>query len=264
MSQNSNSLVLFFDDENLHKTCLLMLINLERGDFDKASKFSDCLGVTSLMASSWEEDWFNCEVNASPGYIQFYFETRASENHPYQLLENLFASGLSAAVLNVFYDQVGEKEVYFFKDAHQVDAGDFYSEKTSYRKVVNELFGDIAECQVDGGNTPLKELIVKSSHSVEDTKEMLKAIVEIANVSRETGTPPDEVLKNILVLRAAGKGALHALLFGLFTILMFKGLWLWITLTVILVVALPLYQVSSLGLDEEEESDCDDGAETVC
>ena len=47
-----------------------------------------------------------------------------------------------------------------------------------------------------------------------------------------------QVIESILLLRAGGKGLLQAILFGLATVLLFKGFWLWLTLAIILAIVI--------------------------
>lgn len=49
MSQNAHTLLLFFEREEDHKNCVLMLVNSERGEADKANHYAKRLGANLLV-----------------------------------------------------------------------------------------------------------------------------------------------------------------------------------------------------------------------
>ena len=74
----------------------------------------------------------------------------------------------------------------------------------------------------------------------------------------------------VLLLRAGLKGLVHAVVFTVVTVLLFKGFWLWMGLGLALAVALPLYYMATehkelRGDDGDDDADPpgDDGPATV-
>ena len=264
MSQDTHTLLLFFDDEVLHKRCLLMFINLQRGDMDKAKQFSDPLGVTSVVTESWNKDWFNCELDASPDYISFSYDSRASRSNTYPFLQLLFKAGLSAAALNIFFDQVGEEETSFFIDGYRVPAGDYYRHSAKVKKVTEKLWDDISDSEINDEKTAIEQLIAAENLHYEDVGELLNLLKGAAMTSAKEQVSIEDMVESADVFRAIGKGVLQAILFGLFTILAFKGFWLWLTLSLILLVLLPYYHLSVLGYQVQRAVDAENGEELAC
>ena len=58
-----------------------------------------------------------------------------------------------------------------------------------------------------------------------------------------------------LVWGAIIKGVGQALIFGVVTVLLFKGMWLWISLALMLAVLLPMYYLSDIFGSSDDDSD---------
>src|SRR5256885_16806640 len=70
------------------------------------------------------------------------FDTRTTAGMPWRLLETLFQHGLQAAVLHVFYDQVGESERYHF-DAGQWVSHHAWLSRYPERQVLVDTDGEV-------------------------------------------------------------------------------------------------------------------------
>lgn len=84
---------------------------------------------------------------------------------------------------------------------------------------------------------------------------MVSALLELGKAAKEIRVKPIEVVKLALVLRTVDKGLLQALTFGVVTVLLFKGLWLWIVLALLLAVILPIYHVTEVTKEFEDEEE---------
>jgi hypothetical protein len=256
MSQNSHTLLLFINDEQTHKNCLLMFLKLHGDDDEQARVYADRLGVD--VTTHWDNDWFNQEVSAQPEYIRLDYDTSTHETLPLEVLKMLFEHGLDAAVLDTFHDQVGEYSRHYFLANQLVNPETLYKDIERARGVVESQINQ--EDEEDYSVTVEKpitidQLIRDEQKQSAEAQEMVSAIMDLGKIAKETGSDPMEVVKSALVLRAFGKGLLQAFIFGLVTVLLFKGMWLWIVQALLLAIILPLYYVSQVAkeFDDEEE-----------
>ncbi len=256
MSQNSHTLLLFYKDKQQHKNCLLMFLKLNDGDKEKAKYFSNLLGVD--VENHWDNVWFNQEVSAKPDYIRLDYDTSTSEDLPLEILRSLFKNGLDAAILDIFHDQVGEYSRHHFIDNKLVNKEALYKSIENAKKIVSlqlQTFDDEESYVTVEDEISINKLIEDEKKHNEEAKEMVSSILELGKISNETGTNPIELVKSVLILRAAGKGLLQALIFGITTVLLFKGFWLWIVLSLFAVFFLISYHISQVNkefIDEEE------------
>lgn len=119
MSQNAHTLHLFFDDAIKLKTAQLVYQYLVADNTEQAQRWAGELGVANLD-DLWDGEWFNQQVAAKPTHLLLCFDTGTHDGLPLCALETLFAHGLRAAVLEVFYDQVGETERMHFDQGQWV------------------------------------------------------------------------------------------------------------------------------------------------
>ncbi len=266
MSQNAHKLLLFFDNVDHFRNCLAMFKQLEAGNAEKAAEFSALLGVDILNA--WNEDWFNHSVTPNRQFIRLDYDSSARYDLPLDVLKQLFGAGLRVACLEVFYDQVGEMAQFYFKDGKLLDKDLVYGKSEKIKAIVREHFeGDPEELEDDGYPRPctIDKLIKGEARQQEEASEMMNTMLELAKAAKETGKNPVELVKSVLILRAVGKGLLHALIFGVITILLFKGLWLWIILMILLAVILPLIYVQKASAQfDDEDNDNEEAEEVIC
>lgn len=262
MSQNAHSLLLFFDDEIRHKHCLLMFLKLNKGDDTQAQTWAQRLGVD--IREEWNEHWFNHSVSAQPEYLRIDYETSSGYELPFNPLKQLFASGLKAAVLEIFHDQVGESSRYHFLDNRWVKRDDLYRAKPDVAEVVAAQIeqNDDDEDYSISPDAPmlLDEMIKKHRRREDEAQELVSSFLDLAKAARETNSNPLDVIKSALIMRAMIIGVLQALAFTVVTVLLFKGIWLWIGLGVILLVVLPIWKVMAVNKDfsdGEGERDAD-------
>ena len=160
MSQNCHTLLLFFDDAAIQKDCLLMLLRLEQEKFEDAQYFAERLGLD--MPRSWQNNWFNQGVSAKPEFLRIDFDTSTSQPLPLHELQQLFDCGLSCAALEVFYDQVGEFEQYYFMDHKRVNKQRLLQQRPQAETIIEAHFeadsDDLDEADIKKPVT-LKQLI---------------------------------------------------------------------------------------------------------
>ncbi|MDH1011342.1 hypothetical protein N5J43_24455 [Pseudomonas nicosulfuronedens] len=268
MSQNANTLMLFFKEQGPHELCVLSLVNLMRGDQEKSRGYQQRLGVD--LGGIWEEVWFNQQFSAQPEYIRLDFDTSVRANLPLALLESLFEQGLRAAVIEVFHSQVGETQRHHFLDGKLVNRSDLYHREPFIEPIVSVQLDarhedgeeDTSVCVTRP--VPLRQLIEEEREHEENAKVLVEGIAEIAKVARQTGVGPGGVIKTGLVLWQMAKGLLHAVILTVLALVFFKGFWMWLGLGVLLAVILPLLygwvEYSDLT-GKREEPEAADGAD---
>ena len=280
MSHNAHTLHLFFETPSQLKRCQLVYQYLVTGDTEQAQRWANELGEADLTAL-WDEQWFNLDVSTAPSHLVLRFDTGTSGDLPLHALETLFSHGLKAAVLQVFYDQVGETERMHF------DAGQWVSRQTFFQnhpqwllmlepKAVRGDPGEThdgdedADADADHGcsKDPAQAISITRLRQQEakrkrEAQEAAEAIVDFAKAMGKSGTSPVQGLIAVLLLRAGLKGLLQAFVFTVVTVLLFKGLWLWLGLGLVLAVVLPLYYMLSeykdiKGDDDDADNNHDD------
>ena len=277
MSQNTHTLHLFFQDPIKLKLGQLVYQYLATGHTEQAQRWADKLGGANLEAL-WDAQWFNQEVFARPDHLTLRFDTGTSDDLPLHALETLFAHGLQAAVLEVFYDQVGETERMHF------DAGQWVSRQASFQK--NPQWHPVVEPQAQRGEQgesseddedadhacskdpakpiPITQLRKQEAQRKREAQEAVEAFVGLAQAMGKSGTSPVQGLIAVLLLRAGLKGLLQAFVFTVLAVLLFKGFWLWLGLGLVLAVVLPLYYMLSeyktlKGDNDDSDADGDGG-----
>ena len=275
MSQNTHTLQLFFEDPIKLKLGQLVYQYLAAGNTEQAQRWADKLGGADLDAL-WDADWFNQEVFAEPHRLTLRFDTGTTDDLPLRALEALFAHGLQAAVLEVFYDQVGETEHMHFDAGQWVSRKAFFDKNPQWQPVVepktqHSETGDAEEgdetdedadyaCSKDPAK-PISVTLLRRQEAERkrEAQEAVEAIVDFAKAMRGSGTSPVQGLIAVVLLRAGLKGLLHAFVFTVVTVLLFKGFWLWLGLGLVLAVVLPLaYMLSEykdIKGDDDDDSD---------
>ena len=264
MSQNAHSLLLFFEGEQNYRTCLKILRLLESERIDDACELGEEWGVD--LAAEWDGEWFNQSLSPAHTFIRVNYETGTGYELPLQLLQQMFEAGLKVACLEIFYDQVGEFGQFFFVEGELVEPDVIFSKQPGLADIVDQQF----ECDPDNGTShgyqlpaTISQLMAQQDENEIRGKEMLEAMMRLSAASRETGINPLGLAKSALVLRAAGKGVFHAIVFGVLTALLFKGIWLWVGLTALLFVLLPLLYVSKVAALFKDNTD-DVAEEALC
>jgi hypothetical protein len=270
MSQNTHTLLLFFDNKELFKSCLGIFKHLDAGELEKAAESGRQIGVD--ITSAWQDDWFNQRVTPTSKYIRLDYDSSTGYELPLDVLQQLFKAGMRVACLEVFYDQVGEYGQFYFRDGELVDREIIREKYARISTIADDLFTcdqeDLGEDEYPRSTT-IDELMKqkakrdKESKALVDAltdKDTLEAMIDLAKASEETGSDPVDLLKSAMLLRALGKGLLQALGFGIVTVLLFKGMWLWIALAVVLAVVLPLIYMMQVNaqFEDDEDSDSDD------
>lgn len=179
MSQNSCSLILFFEREQAHKDCLLMLINLGREDYHKAQHYQAKLGID--MSTLWHKIWFNVFLNAKPEYIQIQFDTDANEGPPLGFLNGLFDCGLNAAAIEVFHSEQEEYTHNYFLKNKRVQKGLMEQHHPTYAQVFEDNFD--ASNEKDKSSTISIQTLINQE---QQKKQSHKPLQKLAKVSRNT------------------------------------------------------------------------------
>lgn len=274
MSQNAHTLHLFFDDAIKLKTAQLVYQYLVADNTEQAQRWAGELGVANLD-DLWDGEWFNQQVVAKPTHLLLCFDTGTHDGLPLRALETLFAHGLRAAVLEVFYDQVGETERMHFDQGQWVARKAFWGAHPEWRAVVEPAHepgaagaDEDADAQHDPyacSRDPAKPMSVARLRKDEaDRKkqgeEAAQAFIDLARTMGKSGQSPVQGLIAVLLLRAGFKGLLHAIVFTVATVLLFKGFWLWMGLGLVLAIALPLFYMVREYKDLRGDADDDDDA----
>jgi hypothetical protein len=262
MSQNAHTLLLFFDNKDLFKTCLGMFKHLDAEEPEKAAEYGRTIDVD--ISNAWNGDWFNRQVIPTTEYIRLHYDTRTGYDLPLDVLQQLFDAGLKAACLEVFYDQAGEYGQFYFRDGELVDKETIYNKYPPIKAITTELFtSSTMELEDDGLPRPstIKDLIKQKAKQDKEAEEMMEAMINLAKASQESDSSPTEILKSVMILQGVKKGLLQAIGFGIVTVLLFKGMWLWIILAVVLALVLPAVYAMQVNAEFEDNEDSDDNDE---
>lgn len=250
MSQNAHTLHLFFEDPIRLKYAQLVYQYIADGNTAEATRWATKLGVA--LADLWDAEWFNQRVTAAPGYLQLNFDTGTSDPLPLSPIAALFGHGLQSAVLDVFYDQVGETQRMHFDKGQWVLRSYFLALYPHLQSVVEPAHdpddgdepGDRAAADAHDPAKPISvdRLRKDEAKKRKEAQEAAEAFVEFAKAMGKNGAKStmDGVI-GVVLLGSALKGLLHAVVFTVATVLLFKGLWLWLGLGLVLAIALPLY-----------------------
>lgn len=269
MSQNAHTLHLFFEDPIRLKYAQLVYQYIAEGNTAEATRWAAKLGVD--LADLWDGEWFNQQVTAAPSYLQLNFDTGTSDPLPLSPLAALFGHGLQAAVLDVFYDQVGETQRMYFDKGLWVPRQYFLALYPQLQSIVEPAHdpddgdepGERAAADAHDPAKPMSvdRLLKEEAKKRKEAQEAAEAFVEIAKSMGKNGVKNtvDGVI-GVLVLGSALKGLLHAAVFTVVTVLLFKGLWLWLGLGLMLAVVLPLFYAARTYREIKGDDD-DDGDE---
>jgi hypothetical protein len=267
MSQNTHTLHLFFENPIKLKLGQLVYQYLATGHTEQAQRWADKLGAADLSAL-WDAQWFNQEVFAKPDHLTLQFDTGTHDDLPLNALETLFAHGLQAAVLEVFYDQVGETERMHFDAGQWVSRQAFFDKNPQWLPVVEPKAERDEDTDYSGSKDPAKPISITRLRKQEaerkrEAQEAAEALVDFARAMGKGGVKnPVAGLIGVLLLRAGLKGLLQAFVFTVLAVLLFKGFWLWLGLGLVLAVVLPLYYMLSeykaiKGDDDSSDADGD-------
>lgn len=270
MSQNAHTLHLFFEDPIRLKYAQLVYQYIAEGNTAEATRWAGKLGVD--LADLWDGEWFNQQVTAAPSYLQLNFDTGTSDPLPLSPLAALFGHGLQAAVLDVFYDQVGETQRMYFDKGLWVPRQYFLALYPQLQSIVEPAHdpddgdepGERAAADAHDPAKPISvdRLLKEEAKKRKEAQEAAEAFVEIAKSMGKNGVKNtvDGVI-GVLVLGSALKGLLHAAVFTVVTVLLFKGLWLWLGLGLVLAVVLPLFYAARTYREIKGDDDDGDGDE---
>lgn len=255
MSQNSNRLILVFNDQASHEACVLAFHHLHRDDPAQSEPYQQRLGLE--LSTLWQEQWFNQEFKATPEFLLIGYDCSTSDEPPYALLRDLFKAGLAAAAVEVFHDQVGEYRREHFLAGQLVDSTRLLAALPEMGRLIASEFAeheDISEvnCPVAKAVT-LQSLIDEQQRRRKEAMEMVDGLVSLTRSARESGVNPIELAKSVVLIGSLVRGLIHALLFTVVCVLLFKGLWLWIGLGVALCVILPLKYMAQSNREMSEE-----------
>lgn len=249
MSQNSQSLLLFFANPQLRARSERLLETLKDVDPDSSEPAVVEAGdaFATQLATCWQEEWFNTTYECHADCLKLDYDSRSAEGVPLALLHAWFEQGLTAAVLEIFFDQVGELKRYHFVDDALVsksvldEAYPQWAESIAERLPLqpeDEVNDDY--CVSPSSPIALTSWICDEQERLEKAQALVAEITNFTQLAAETGTPALSLMRSALVMRCLLKGAFHALLFTLIMVLLFQGMWLWIVMGLLLLVALPL------------------------
>lgn len=255
MSQNSYTLILIFKDQPSHETCVLAFHHLQRGNPEQSEPYQQRLGLD--LSALWREQWFNQEFKATPDFLMIGYDCSVHKEPPYELLRDLFKVGLAAAAMEVFHDQVGEYQREHFFDGKLVDSTHLLKAMPEMAAVIEAEFAELDDS--DEVNRPVVETVALQALIDEEQRrrkkamEMVDGLLSLTRSARESGINPVELAKSAVLIGSLVRGLIHALLFTVVCVLLFKGLWLWIGLGVALCVILPLKYMAQSNREMSEE-----------
>lgn len=270
MSQNAHTLHLFFEDSIRLKYAQLVYQYVAEGNTGQATRWAEKLEVE--LTALWDPEWFNQQVTATPGYLQLNFDTGTHDALPLAPIEALFGQGLQSAVLDVFYDQVGETQRMYFDKGHWVARKTYLALYPQLQSIVEPAHdpddGDQpGERAAADAHDPAKPISVARLRQDEaqkrkEAQETAEAFVEMARAMGKSGVKnPVAGFIGIVLLGSALKGLLHAAIFTVVTVLLFKGLWLWLGLGLVLAIVLPLYYLTRTHKEIKGDDDDSDGGD---
>ena len=227
MSQNSHKLLLFFDDADVQKNCLLMLLRFQEKRWDEAALFTNKLNID--VVDIWRDDWFNQELRPKPEFLCLHYDSSTHYDIPYEFLRQLFSCGLTGAALETFYSQVGETEHTYFHDDKLVPKKNFLKAMPSAEPVINDQF----DLEFEGEEqvryvkpTSLKKIQADEEKHARETKEFVEGITQAFRQADKDGISVAEMVQGAMFLFSLGKAALFALAFAIVTMVLFEGFWL--------------------------------------
>ena len=254
MSQNAHRLLLWFANDVQRLQLLRMLLELERGDAGNAARMAAPLGVD--LSTEWNDDWFNHESpQTGKHHILLRYESGNSHVVPYRALQKLFeAAGLTAAVLETFIDQAGEVVRYHFLAGDWVSPDAMYAAVPAMRALVDKHAPPDADrpdvTQRPPRPTRLQAMIDREKKQAEDAHEFVRMATNLTRTARETGTSMTSMARSFLLMRALGRGVLHAVGATVVAILLFRSRWgLCLGLGVVLLIVLPLSYAAAVLRD---------------
>ncbi|AEF90029.1 hypothetical protein DelCs14_3025 [Delftia sp. Cs1-4] len=257
MSSNVHHLYLFFDTPLQLRRVQLICQYLARQSWEQAERWIHELDPALDRSALWDDDWVNASALGHPQHLELGFDTRTTAGMPWRLLETLFQHGLQAAVLHVFYDQVGESERYHF-DAGQWVSHHAWLSRYPERQVLVDTDGEVypqpgQEEGADGTalTNPAQPMTItrlreRDQERDRQAQESVQALLDTMASLRKSGVSPVQGIVGLFMLRAGFRGLCEAVAFTVIAALAFrgKGLWLWLALGLVLAVVLPLYRMA--------------------
>ena len=255
MSQNAQTLLLFFDTADNLKHCFKLFKSLELGKQDLADQASLTLGID--VNSAWNDDWFNRSVSVNSRFLRIDYDTSSGYGIPLHVLDKLFGVGLKLACLEIFFDQVGEFSQHYFQHGKQISPQKFCIKNLELAKIINEEFAcnpdDLEE--YDHPTVPISQLIKDKEAHNDEALEMVDAIRELSKAVYKTGEKNETLLRDAMILDVVKSSLLKGIGFGVVTVLLFKGMWLWISLSVIITLALLVFGSAKVQANFEDEDE---------
>ncbi|GGZ96523.1 hypothetical protein GCM10008090_00950 [Arenicella chitinivorans] len=263
MTQSKNKLLLFFDHEDSHKTCLLMFLKLNEENFAQAQRFANQFDMK--LPRQWGVEWTEPEVTAQPDYIQVEYQSNAGEELPYELLHGLFRAGLRGAAIESHFPDSDTTMQHFFVRGSMVTSKSLYKRVDRAAEIVAGQFSkpedEAEQPELDKPMSLRRILMEREQAQAEqadtfDETESIQAIAPepdaeaLADLDAET----DELLRKSLIKQAIVKGSIQGLPAGVIAALVLDDWWLWLGLGVLIAIGLSLFYVKR-NLDEFENED---------
>ena len=257
MSQNSHKLLLFFDDAEIQKNCLLMLLRFNEQRYDEAAVFANKLNID--VVDTWRDDWFNQELQAKPEFLCLYYDSSTHYQIPFDFLRQLFSCGLTGAALETFYSQVGETEHAYFHDDKLLPKKNYLKVMPDTEAIINDQFDlefEDEEQVLYTKPTPLKKIKADEEKHARETREFVDGLTNAFREADKSGVNAAEMVQGAILLFSLGKAAIFALVFAVVTMVLFEGFWLWLLLSFVVLIVLTFWffsrEIGEAGLDDSE------------
>ncbi len=257
MSQNSHKLLLFFDDAEIQKNCLLMLLRFNEERYREAAVFANKLNID--VVDTWRDDWFNRDLKAKPEFLCLYYDSSTHYQIPYDFLQQLFSCGLTGAALETFYSQVGETEHAYFHDDKLVPKKNFLKLMPNTESVINNQFDLEFESEEQPRYvkpTLLKKIQADEEKHAQETRELVDGLTQAFRDADKKGVNAAEMVQGLMFLFCLGKASLVALIFAVVTLILFEGWWLWILLSIVVLIGMTIWFFSrEVDLPDGDEAE---------
>ncbi|QGX38420.1 hypothetical protein [Permianibacter aggregans] len=260
MSQNQQTITLFFSTPVQFKLLQLHVMALSANKAKDAARWADKLGVD--LSSTWnDESWFNHSFSVGNGHLSIIVDTSTREGLPLAPLAELFEAGvIIGAAVDVFYDQVGEHAAYFFLSNR-------YTTKDAFLEAIPEAASAVEDYEASDSSydkfldKPIPKMMAGLKAQQADAEAAVVVMREMAREFMLTKKSPETILRHMLVRAAFVRGLFHGVVFTMLTILLFKGFWFWLLLGIAVTVALPIFYVHQITSEDSSDDDADESAD---
>lgn len=263
MTHSKNKLLLFFDHEDSHKTCLLMFLKLNEENFAQAQRFANQFDMK--LPRQWGVEWTEPEITAQPDFIRVEYQSSPDEELPYELLHGLFRAGLRGAAIESHFPDSDTTMQHFFVRGSMVTSKSLYKRVDRAAEIVAAQFSksedEVEQLELEKPMSLRRILMEREQAQADQADAFTEPESDQAidfepdpDALTDLDAETDKLLRRSLITQAIVKGSIQGLLVGVIAALVLDGWWLWLGLGVAIAVGLSLFYVKR-NLDEFENED---------